>query len=231
FLTGERHGYYADFGSAQALAKAMTEVFVHNGTYSSFRDRIWGRPVPVGMDGRRFVVTTENHDQVGNRGIGDRPAHTLDEDHLALGTALLLCGPYTPMLFMGQEWAASTPWQYFTDHQDPALAEAVQQGRQRELAEHGWQEIYPPGTQAPDPQDPHTRDVSVLRHDEAQHGRHRRIRDFYRRLLQLRAHQGQLRSGDRTSTHAAYCPYGSWFVLTRADIHVLLTRAPARERV
>src|SRR5699024_7881628 len=95
FLTGERHGYYTDFGSAQALAKAMTEVFVHNGTYSSFRDRIWGRPVPVGMDGRRFVVTTENHDQVGNRGIGDRPAHTLDEDHLALGTALLLCGPYT----------------------------------------------------------------------------------------------------------------------------------------
>ncbi|HLR27719.1 MAG TPA: DUF3459 domain-containing protein, partial [Ruania sp.] len=93
------------------------------------------------------------------------------------------------------------------------------------------QEIYPPGTQAPDPQDPHTRDVSVLRHDEAQHGRHRRIRDFYRRLLQLRAHQGQLRSGDRTSTHAAYCPDGSWFVLTRADIHVLLTRAPARERV
>src|SRR5699024_165746 len=145
FLTGERHGYYTDFGSAQMLAKAMTEVFVHNGTYSTFRDRIWGRPVPAGMDGRRFVVATENHDQVGNRGIGDRPAHTLDDDHLALGAALLLCGPYTPMLFMGQEWAASTPWQYFTDHQDPALAEAVQQGRQREFAEHGWQEIYPPG--------------------------------------------------------------------------------------
>ena len=84
------------------------------------------------------MVSTSTHDQVGNRGLGDRPAARLDDAQLAVSAALLLCGPYTPMLFMGEEWAASTPWQYFTDHTDPELAAAVRAGREREFAEHGW---------------------------------------------------------------------------------------------
>src|SRR5699024_11367287 len=102
FLTGERHGYYSDFGSAQMLAKAMTEVFVHNGTYSTFRDRIWGRRVPAGMDGRRFVVATANQDRRGDRGVGARPARPVDDGQPAPGAALLVRRRYTEMLSVGQ---------------------------------------------------------------------------------------------------------------------------------
>lgn len=231
FVTGERHGYYADFGSPATLAKALTEVFVHNGTYSSFRGRSWGRHVPAGLDRRRFVAATLTHDQVGNRGLGDRPAQSLDEARLAVSAALLVCSPFTPMLFMGQEWAASTPWQYFTDHRDQQLARAVREGREREFADHGWQEFYPHRPEPPDPQDPHTMAGSVLDHGEAQYGRHRRVREFYRHLLRLRAEHRQLRSGDGRATRARYAEDGSWFVLSRDSIHLLLTCTAGHRRI
>lgn len=225
YVTGERHGYYVDFGDAATLAKAMTQVFVHDGSYSTFRGRHWGAPVAPEVDGRRFVVATLTHDQVGNRGLGDRPAHSLTQDRLAVAAALLLCSPYTPMLFMGQEWAASTPWHYFTDHRDPDLAEAVRAGRRREFAEHGWQDVYPSGTQPPDPQDRQTMTDSVLRHDEADGGRHRRIREFYRTLLRLREAEEDLSSGDRRLTSAAHASDGTWFILRRGRVRLVLTCA------
>lgn len=227
FLTGERHGYYVDFGSAQTLAKVLTDVFVHDGSYSTFRGQRWGAPVPAETGGHRFVVSTTTHDQVGNRGLGDRPAAHLDDAQLAVSAALLLCGPYTPMLFMGEEWAASTPWQYFTDHSDPELAAAVRTGREREFAEHGWEQIYGRSDLVvPDPQDPATMAAGVLNWDEAGTGRHAAIRDFYTRLIALRAEQEDLRTGERTGTRVDYDPEGAWLVLRRGAVHVAISHSP-----
>jgi len=134
----------------------------------------------------RFVAYTQTHDQVGNRATGDRLAATLSDGRLKIGAALVLTGPFTPMLFMGEEYAAATPWQYFTDHQEPELAEAVRQGRRREFAEHGWSE-----DQVPDPQDPATRDRSVL--DWAERERDSRgLLAWYRSLLALRREREEL---------------------------------------
>jgi len=126
FLTGEDHGYYEDFTDDGALTKVLEGVFFHDGTYSRFRRRTHGRPVDrERAAGWRFVVSLQNHDQVGNRAQGDRLSALVSPGLLACGAALLLTGPGTPMLFMGEEWGASTPWQYFTDYTDPRLAKAV----------------------------------------------------------------------------------------------------------
>ncbi|MFC7716482.1 alpha-amylase family protein [Nonomuraea recticatena] len=117
-VSGERHGYYADFASMEALAKALTHGFVHDGGYSSFRGRSHGAPAR-GVPGYRLVCCLQNHDQVGNRPAGDRLPLTA----LKLGAGLLLTSPFTPMLFMGEEWGARTPFPFFTDHVEPALRE------------------------------------------------------------------------------------------------------------
>ncbi|MCB0969833.1 MAG: hypothetical protein KDB37_23570, partial [Ilumatobacter sp.] len=137
-LTGERQGYYEDFGQPGALATVLRAPYLHADTWSTFRGRRHGRPVPDGVEGWRFVVCTQNHDQVGNRREGDRHSATLSPRRLRCAATLLLTSPYTPMLFMGEEWGASTPWQYFTDHLDGALAEAVRDGRRAEFGRHGW---------------------------------------------------------------------------------------------
>ncbi|MCB7138096.1 malto-oligosyltrehalose trehalohydrolase [Cellulosimicrobium marinum] len=191
-LTGERHGYYVDFGSVAVLRKALTGAFVHDGTYSTFRGRTWGRPVPPGTDGHAFVVCAQNHDQVGNRAQGDRPSSVLDAGGLAVAAALVLVSPFTPMLFMGEEWGASTPWQFFTDHDDPELARAIREGRAAEFSGHGWDGE---GAPVPDPQDPATRDASVLDWTERTEGEHARLLDWYGTLVALRA-RDDVRSGD-----------------------------------
>ncbi len=138
-LTGERHGYYQDFGSVAALAKTMTRVFFYDGSWSSFRGRTHGRPVDVArLPADRFVCYLQDHDQVGNRATGDRISATLPPGLLKVGAGLVLTAPFTPMLFMGEEWGATTPWQYFTDHPDPVLGQAVAAGRRAEFARHGW---------------------------------------------------------------------------------------------
>ncbi|MGH3371452.1 MAG: malto-oligosyltrehalose trehalohydrolase, partial [Nocardioidaceae bacterium] len=125
-LTGETQGYYADFAAPGALEKVLRSPFFHDGTWSTFRGRSHGRPVDTGsIPGWRFVASLQTHDQVGNRATGDRLSATLPVGLLACGAALLLTSPWTPMLFMGEEWGAATAWQYFTDHTDPDLAEAV----------------------------------------------------------------------------------------------------------
>ncbi len=148
-LTGEAQGYYADFAvdPPASVATVLTEAFVHAGTYSSFRGRRHGRPVDrTRVPGYRFVASLQTHDQVGNRAHGERLAALVDTDRLAAGAALLLLGPFVPMLFMGEEWAASTPWLFFSSFPQPHLAALVTQGRQVEFAEHGWA----PG-EVPDP--------------------------------------------------------------------------------
>lgn len=190
-LTGERQGYYEDFAAGGVLERVLRSPYYHANTWSSFRGRSHGKPVPEGTPGWRFVTFLENHDQVGNRRAGDRHAATLSTRRLQCGAALLLTGPYTPMLFMGEEWGASTPWQYFTDHLDEELAEAVRQGRRREFAAHGWAP-----ESVPDPQERATRDRSVLDWSEVGTGEHRVLLRWYRALLALRRSRADLRDGD-----------------------------------
>ncbi|WP_448060183.1 malto-oligosyltrehalose trehalohydrolase [Cellulomonas hominis] len=205
-VTGERHGYYVDFGTPEVLRQALTGVFVHNGTWSTFRGQTWGAPVPADVDGHRFVVFASDHDQVGNRALGDRPAARLDDGALAAEAALVLLSPFTPMLFMGEEWGARTPWQYFTSHPEPELAEAIRTGRGREFGSHGWTALYGGDIEVPDPQDPRTFTDSRLDWSEPEQPGHARLLDWYRRLIALRRTVPDLASGDRTRTDVWFEP-------------------------
>ncbi|MFI6762343.1 malto-oligosyltrehalose trehalohydrolase [Micromonospora sp. NPDC050417] len=181
-LTGEEQGYYADFGSLESLADVLAGAFFHAGGWSSFRGRGHGRPVDRHrVPGHRFVAYLQNHDQIGNRASGDRLSASLSPGLQRVGATLLLTAPFTPMLFMGEEWGASTPWQFFTSHPEPELAAAVATGRRREFAAHGW-----PETEVPDPQDPQTFVRSRLDWAELEKPEHRDMLDFYRRLIKLR---------------------------------------------
>jgi maltooligosyltrehalose trehalohydrolase len=185
-LTGETEGYYADFAPLSALAKVCERGFFHDGTYSSFRGRDHGAPVDTDtMPTWRLVVCTQNHDQVGNRARGDRlsdpsPGH-LDDDQLACAALLNLTGPFTSMLFQGEEWAASTPFQFFTSHPEPELGRATAQGRLQEFERMGWDPAV-----VPDPQDPETFRRSKLDWSEAEGGRHETVLAAYRELTRLR---------------------------------------------
>lgn len=183
-LTGESQGYYGDFAAdpAHALAKTLRGGFFHDGSYSSFRGRRHGRPLDTRTTpAHRLLAYSQTHDQIGNRALGDRLSACLSPGLQACAAALVLCAPFTPMLFMGEEWGARTPWQYFTDHTDPALAEAVRKGRRREFAAHGW-----PKDEIPDPQDPATRDRSCLDWSERERIPHAELLAWYRQLIALR---------------------------------------------
>jgi maltooligosyltrehalose trehalohydrolase len=240
-LTGERHGYYVDFGSPTTLATAMTDVFVHAGGWSTFRDRPWGRPVPPEVDGHRFGVFGSDHDQVGNRALGDRPSARLGPDALAAEAALVLLGPGTPMLFMGEEWGARTPWLYVTDHPEPDLAEAVRQGRRAEFGSHGWADLYGAADAdfvVPDPQDPASFAASLLDWSERDRPEHARMFDWYRRLIALRREVPDLGSGDRAATRLEFPPdavadgpWQDWLVLHRGRARVAINLAAHEQEV
>ena len=180
-LTGETQGYYGDFAEAGAWAKAYGRAFLHNGTWSTFRERNWGAPVPEDTDPRRFVVFGSDHDQIGNRAVGDRPSTSLDDATLAATAALVLLSPYTPMLFMGEEWGTRAPFQFFTDHEEEDLARSVSEGRVREFAGFGWD-----ADEIPDPQAAETVEASRLRWDELNEAEHIRMLAWYQALTALR---------------------------------------------
>ncbi|MER5634116.1 malto-oligosyltrehalose trehalohydrolase [Streptomyces nitrosporeus] len=224
-LTGESQGYYADFAAAPlaALAKTVTAAFFHNGTYSSFRGRHHGRPVDITRTpAHRFVGYAQTHDQIGNRALGDRLSASLSPGLQACAAALVLTGPFTPMLFMGEEWGARTPWQFFTDHTDPALAEAVREGRRREFGAHGWA-----AEDIPDPQDPATRDRSCLDWEEAEREPHAGLRAWYRELIALRRALPDLSDPDLASVRTAYDERARWFVCRRGDLRIAVNLAGA----
>jgi maltooligosyltrehalose trehalohydrolase len=188
FLTGEQQGYYKDFAAPRALKTALENAFFHAGTWSSFRERSHGRPIDKAhTPGHRFVCFLQNHDQIGNRATGDRMSATVSPGVLACGAAIMLCSPYTPMIFMGEEWAASTPWQFFASFPDPGLAEAVRTGRRREFAEHGWGE-----SEVPDPMDPATVRNSTLDWAELDAPGHQEMLATYRSLIALRRARPEL---------------------------------------
>ncbi|MFE9393890.1 malto-oligosyltrehalose trehalohydrolase [Streptomyces flavidovirens] len=226
-LTGESQGYYADFARAPlgALAKTLTRVFFHDGTYSTFRGRVHGRSVDrTKTAAHRFLGYAQTHDQIGNRALGDRLSATLSPGLLACAATLVLTGPYVPMLFMGEEWAARTPWQFFTDHTDPQLAQAVREGRRREFAAHGWAE-----EDIPDPQDPRTRERSCLDWSEQENEPHARVLAWYRELIALRRERPDLADPDLAAVKVAYDEAARWLAFRRGDIRVAvnLSKTPA----
>src|SRR5690606_13706105 len=220
-LTGERQGYYCDFGSLETLKKALTKVFVHDGTYSTYRGRRHGRPVNVQeTPAHRFLGYLQNHDLVGNRAAGERIGAILASSGrppslLKAGAALLLLGPFTPMLFMGEEWGASTPWCYFTDHRDPELGRAVSEGRRREFGRHGW------SGEVPDPQDPETCRRSVLDWSEPDRPYHRDLLEWHRALLALRRSRPELNDPRLTATDVEYGDgEARWLIMRRGGVRV-----------
>ncbi|MGD0813648.1 MAG: malto-oligosyltrehalose trehalohydrolase [Verrucomicrobiota bacterium] len=179
-LTGEKHGYYSDFGTLADVAKALTNAFVFDGGYSAHRRRPHGRP-PTGLDGRRFVGYIQNHDQVGNRAQGERSSRLMGPGRLKIAAALVMTSPFIPLLFQGEEWGAATPFLYFTDHQDPALGRQVREGRRRELASYGWNQ-----GDFHDPQARKTFEQCKLDWSEPLQPFHAEMLDWHRRLIDLR---------------------------------------------
>jgi maltooligosyltrehalose trehalohydrolase len=218
-VSGERQGYYADFGSLATLATTLRKGFFHAGTYSSFRKRRHGRPLNTaegsGIPATRLLAYTCTHDQVGNRALGDRPSQNLSYGQLAVKAALVLGSPYTAMLFMGEEWGASTPFQFFSSHPEPELARATAEGRKKEFADHGWD-----ADEIPDPQDPQTFQRSKLDWNEAETGEHARLRRLYRDLIALRRTETDL--ADPWLDHMAidYDEDRRWIVIHRGRLAI-----------
>jgi malto-oligosyltrehalose trehalohydrolase len=226
-LTGERQGYYQDFGSMAALAKTMTKVFFHDGSWSSFRGRTHGRPVEVSrLRADRFICYLQDHDQIGNRAAGDRISATLSPRLLKVAAGLVLTAPFTPMLFMGEEWGATTPWQFFTDHPDPELGQAVANGRRAEFARHGWT-----ATEIPDPQDEATYARSQLDWSQLDAEPHRDLLSWYRELITLRRRWPELTDPRLDRVEVSRDEEARWLAISRGRLRVLANLGPSAVRL
>ncbi|GLZ33625.1 malto-oligosyltrehalose trehalohydrolase [Lentzea sp. NBRC 105346] len=211
-LTGETFGYYADFAAPDALRGTLEDVFFHAGTWSSFRGKHHGKPVDRRLPGHRFLGYLQNHDQIGNRATGDRLTASVSHERLLVAAAIVFASPYTPMIFMGEEWAATTPWQFFASFPDPELAEAVRTGRRREFARHGWGE-----SEVPDPMDPATFERSRL--DWAEPAAHASYLETYKALIALRRTHPEL--ADPRLDSFVVSEHASCFVLHRGALRVI----------
>ncbi|WP_372967717.1 malto-oligosyltrehalose trehalohydrolase [Microbacterium sp.] len=221
-LTGETEGYYADFAAPEALPKVSQGGFFHDGTFSSFRGRPHGSPLPEDVPAWRLVTFAQDHDQIGNRAEGDRLSASLSPERLAVAAVLTLTSPGTPMLFMGEEWGASTPWQFFTSHEEPELAKATAEGRIAEFARMGWDPA-----RVPDPQDPETFRRSRLEWDEIAEPHHERLLALYRRLIALRRERPELTDPDMAHTvvsviDAEAAPQSRAYRIDRGALSVLV---------
>ncbi|MGF1478737.1 MAG: malto-oligosyltrehalose trehalohydrolase [Cyanophyceae cyanobacterium] len=193
-LTQENIGYYKDYVKAEQLAKAYTN-FVYTWDYSPFRQRYHGSDASD-RPGQQFVVCAQNHDQVGNRMLGERLTHLTSFEALKLAAGALLLSPYVPMLFMGEEYGESAPFLYFVSHTDPDLVEAVRQGRKREFADFHLEGEYD------DPQSPNTFEKSKLHWEQRQEGNHQVLWQLYQHLIHLRRTVGALKHLDKEKTAA-----------------------------
>ncbi len=181
-LTGERSGYYQDFGSFRQLAQALQEGFVYDGQYSPYRRRRHGSSSKH-LPPSKFVVFSQNHDQVGNRRKGDRLSRLVSFEALKLAAGIVLLSPNIPLLFMGEEYGEEAPFEYFTSYSDPALIDAVRRGRREEFAvlgpDEGDEEI-------PDPQDQTAFSRSKIRLDLRKNDKHGILFELYKTLIRLR---------------------------------------------
>jgi maltooligosyltrehalose trehalohydrolase len=233
-LTGESQGYYRDFagncpampdgGPLAVLARTLDSAFLHDGSFSTFRGEHWGAPVdPKRIDARRFVVCLQNHDQVGNRALGDRISASIPLSRQAVGAALCLTSAYSPMLFMGEEWGATTPFQFFTDFEDAAMGDAVTLGRRAEFADHGWV-----AEELPDPQDEQTMRRSQLDWAERDEGEHARLLQWYRDLITLRRREYELSDGRLDLVDVTFDERDGWLVQRRGTICTVANLAQSR---
>ncbi len=176
-FTKEQSGYYKSFKGAPDLNKCLHENFVYDGIYSAYRKRKHGRKA-TDLAPERFVVSLQNHDQIGNRAFGERLCHLISFEHCQIAAALFLLSPFVPMLFQGEEWASTSPFLYFTDHVDKKLAQAVREGRKKEF----------PGKhkEIPDPQSPETFIKSKLNWNEIEKDSHNKMLFWHQKLIQIR---------------------------------------------
>jgi maltooligosyltrehalose trehalohydrolase len=217
-LTGETQGYYVDFGDLETLGTVLRQAYVHAGTWSTFRGRTHGRPVDLDrVPGWRFLAYLQDHDQVGNRAGGDRLSASLSPGRLACGAALVFCSPFTPMIWMGEEWGASTPWAFFVGFDDPGLQDAVREGRRREFAEHGWG-----AEEVPDPTDPATFERSRLDWSEPEEGQHAWLLDVYRSLTALRRTERELADPRLDRVHVDVDPGARTLVVHRGALRLVV---------
>jgi maltooligosyltrehalose trehalohydrolase len=206
-LTSEREGYYVDFGDFQHMAQAFSEGFVYSGRYSVTRGRRHGNS-SRGIPPVKFVVFAQNHDQIGNRMMGDRLGQLVPFDTIKLAAAVVLLSPFVPLLFMGDEYGEEAPFQYFVSHSDHGLIEAVRKGRQEEFAAFKWK------GEPPDPQDERTFQTSKLNHSLKDKPRHQTLLQFHKEIIAL-----------RTSVPALYClSKDKMDVISLEEDHVLAVR-------
>ncbi len=218
-LTGDRSGYYADFGEFADLGKALAQAFVYDGEFAPSRDRIHGRPA-TNLPGWHFCGYSQNHDQIGNRAKGERLEHLTDAPRAKIAAALTLLSPFLPMLFQGEEWAASTPFQYFTDHEDEELGRLVSEGRKREFSQFGWDP-----SEIPDPQHKDTIEASKLNWDELAGEKHADMLRWYRDLIALRKSRPELTDGVLEQVDVDFDEEDRWFTMQRGGVVVIFTLA------
>lgn len=224
-LTGERGGYYQDFGRLSDLATTITDGFIYQGQHSAFRQQLHGSPSRH-LPGERFVVCSQNHDQIGNRAHGDRLSTLIPFSALKLTAGLVLCAPNIPLLFMGEEYGETAPFLYFTSHTDPALGRAVSEGRRREFASAAWDQ------DVPDPQDPQTFRRSTLDHHLREQDSHHALLRFYHDLIALRKRSPALRHCDREHLAVRVFPEHQALIIRRwqpQDEEILLIASFAAE--
>jgi maltooligosyltrehalose trehalohydrolase len=227
-LTDERSGYYADFGRTAAIAASLANRFVLDGRWSTFRRRRHGAPA-ADVPADRFVVAIQNHDQVGNRAMGERLGALLDARRRRLAAAILLCAPYVPLLFMGEEYDEPHPFQYFVSHGDRDLVKAVREGRRREFADFEWRDG------VPDPQAEETFETSKLQWALRTRRRHAQILALYQDLLAVRKREMVLEpdSGDVITSldehrdvlgvgfvHEGTVRLSVWFNCSESEVHL-----------
>ncbi len=213
-LTQETTGYYADFGTIADLAKALQRAFVYDGRFSKFRNRVHGRPLER-LSGSHFLGYIQTHDQVGNRANGERIEHLVGPELAKVAAVLVMCSPFVPMIFQGEEFAASNPFLYFSNHEEPEIGAAVSEGRRREFAAFGWNP-----DEVPDPQDPATFERSKLDWSDIQQEPHRGMLEWYRQLIALRRSTPCLLDGHLDRVRVDFSENERWLTLRRGHISV-----------
>ena len=221
FTEPGHQGYYDDFGAFETLAKAVKEIFVYDGQHSKYRGRSHGRPVD-GLSAHHFINFLQNHDQVGNRALGDRIQHSIGLDRTRAALGLILTAPMIPMLFMGEEYAASTPFLYFADHEDEEMARLVSEGRKKEFAAFGFE-----GTDIPNPEDPSTFTNSKLNWQEVLEGEHAAMHAYVRDLIRLRRKSPSLNDGDRGHLRVTFSDEKAWLRMDRRQVSIFLNLGAA----
>jgi maltooligosyltrehalose trehalohydrolase len=228
YFTGEKSGYYADFGGLQDVAVALRDGYVYQGQYSVHRGRRHGR-APVGVEPHQLVVSAQNHDQIGNRAQGERLSMMLDIQQQKAIAALTLLSPFVPLLFQGEEWGARTPFLYFTDHEDPELGRLVSEGRAREFSAFGWK------GPVPDPQSLDTFKRSQLNWRELSEPHHAEVFDWYCRLVRLRreprAARAPAASEKGSPESVAYDATADWLTLIHNGVLAVFNLANRAQRV